>query len=112
MEVSAIAFFRLASVEHVALSPSGAGLVVLHSREDVVIDSPRLVERIGLPLRYFDRKVCWYAGDRNERLGLQIFRPHFRIKSSLHYARRGIQRDAFMPHYVILHVKMEFGWCW
>src|SRR5437660_1242695 len=45
MEISAVALLGVASVQHIAAPPAGAGFVVTHGGEDVVVDGSRLLQR-------------------------------------------------------------------
>src|ERR1700692_118070 len=68
MKVGAVAFFGVASVEHITASPTGASLVITHSRENVIVDSTRLVERRGLAFASFHRQVCGQTRRRHKRI--------------------------------------------
>ena len=72
MEVSAVAFLRVAGIEHVAATPARSGLVVAHGGEDVVVNGAGFVERLRFVLGDFGRQISRQAGDRNEYVRLKI----------------------------------------
>ena len=66
MKIGTVAFLGIAGIEHVAVPPARAGLVVAHGSKDVVVDGPGLVERRGLALGDFYRELGGKAGDRDQ----------------------------------------------
>src|ERR1039458_1800545 len=109
MEVSAVALLGIAGIEHVAVSPARAALVIFHDGDSVVVNGASLVERLCLAFGYFDGEVGRQAGDGDKRVGLQVFLPFLDREGSHNQVRRGVQRRALMAHHVVFHVKMQFG---
>ena len=66
MKVSAITALRFASPVNVTIAPTGATLVILHIRENVVINGASLVEIRRPPCRHFDRQLSNAPVKRDE----------------------------------------------
>src|ERR1039458_1504395 len=109
MEVSAVALLGIAGIEHVAVSPARAGLVIFHGGEYVVVNGASLVERLCLAFGYFDGEVGRQAGDGDKRVGLHVFLPFLDREGGHKQVRRAAQRRALMAHRLVSHVKIQSG---
>ena len=74
MEIGAISLLGIASVKHVTVTPSCAGLVIAHGGENVVVDRSRLIQRSGYALGDFDCQVGGKPGDGHKFVGLRYSR--------------------------------------
>src|SRR5258706_15945291 len=73
MEIRAVAASLIASEIDIALSPTGAALVVFHGRHHMVVNRPRLL-KIGFCVRCVDYFLCPAADalvDLNQTVWLQ-----------------------------------------
>src|SRR5580698_4561623 len=73
MKVSAVTFFGIAGVEHVAASPAGACFVVSHGRKYVIVDGACLFERRSLAFGNLHREFRRQSGGGHERIRREIF---------------------------------------
>ncbi len=94
------------------MAPAGAGLVVFHGAEDVVVDGASFLLRSGGGLGLFSGELSGNAGDRDEAVGLE--------KSCELKARRALgmqagrrfsidQHNVLAADDVIVHGKLVFG---
>src|SRR6202021_819190 len=108
MKVRAVTFLGIASVEHVAASPTCARLVVTHGGEHVIVDGACLVESCGLALRHlhgqFRRQAGWgYNCALCEKL-LAFPRANFYC---LEMRRVEAQGEPLMADHVVDNVEMQ-----
>ena len=108
MKVGAVALLGIAGIEHIAVSPARAGLVVAHGGEHVIVDGACLLERRGLAFGHFHRQVGRQSGDRDQFVRLQVFLAVTLLELNFGQTWSGYaQRQALVAHHVVDDFEMQ-----
>src|SRR5437868_7928760 len=110
MEIGAVTLLGVTSVERVAASPTGAGLVVTHGAEHVVVNGSSLIERRGLTLGHFYRQVGREPSDGNQLVGLQVFFAIAVLKLDIgKVGSSDTYRQPLVTDHIVDDFKMQIG---
>jgi hypothetical protein len=94
MKIGAITVLRIAGPDGVAASPASAVVIVVHGRDNVVVDAARFVDRLGDVFCLLVGKLADHAIDGYEAIGEKET-----IGSDERLAERldgGLERDAML----------------
>src|SRR6266849_1617735 len=100
MEIRAVATLGRAGPYCIAVAPTGAGLVVAHGGDDVVVDCSRFPQRLSDPTRLLRSELCDNSLKRHATVRLKETLKTWRVYSRLRADWVGVEVDSvFLARY-------------